>query len=141
VIRGRFSIGSLVIGSLFGFADLCYATKPCPPSPCVNESNQFDEAACRAKSDWIAVGTISNVVHKREGQPTNKDFATFTLRVQKWELGGKNQSDKLTFRVGWCENQQELPADTSGLFRFYGTLKPAPVSGSQQYYYFEAVKK
>jgi hypothetical protein len=141
LIRGRFSIGSLVIGCLFGFADLCHATKPCPPSPCVDEYNKFDEAACRAKSDWIAVGTIANVVHKREGQPTNKDFATFTLRVQKWEMGGKNQSDKLTFKVGWCENQQELPADTSGLFRFYGTLKPAPVSGSKQYYYFEALKR
>ena len=139
--RSRVSIGSLVIGCLFWFSDLCNATKPCPPSPCVNEYNHFDEALCRAKSDWVAVGTISNVVHKREGQPTNRDFATFTLRVQKWEMGGKNQSDRLNFQVGWCENQQELPTDTSGLFRFCGTLQPAPVSGSKQYYYFEASKR
>ena len=140
MIRRRVSIGSLVIGCLLGVADLCHATKPCPPSPCVNENNQFNEAACREKSDWVAVGTISNVVHQREGQPTNKDFAKFTLQVKKWEMGGNNQSDILNFQVGWCENQQELPTDTSGLFRFYGTLKPGPVSGSAQYYYFEALR-
>ncbi len=48
---------------------------------------------------------------------------------------------ELIFKIGWCENQKELPADTSGRFRFYGTYKSAPVSGSNQYYYFEALNK
>ena len=25
------------------------------------------------------------------------------------------------FRVGWCENGRELPKETAGRFRFYGT--------------------
>lgn len=118
-----------------------HATKPCAPSPCLNNDLQFDEVTCRDKSDWIAVGTISAVRHYRESEPTNKDFAKFTLRVKEWEKGGEGMSRRLRFQVGWCENQQELPVDTSGLFRFYGAFTPTPVSNGLQYYYFETLKK
>ena len=117
-----------------------YATKPCSPSPCMNEKYQINEALCREKSDWIAIGTLSNIVHDLQGMPTNKDFAKFTLIVKEWEKGGNGQGE-LKFKVGWCENQQELPKDTSGLFRFYGTYELAPVSQGMQYYYFEALKE
>ena len=116
------------------------ATKPCPPSPCMDEHAQFDLKKCRSVSDWIAVGTISHIKHKKEGPPTNKDFAEFTLDVIKWEKGGENLGKKLRFKVGWCYNQDELPSNTAGLFKFYGTYQLEPINDSLQYYYFEQLK-
>ena len=140
MIPGRFVKATLIILGIHTFSCLGHATKPCAPSPCLDENHRFDEVACRAASDWIAIGEISNIVHKHEGPPTNKDFARFELRVRKWEKGEKNRRNKLYFQVGWCENQQELPADISGLFRFYGPDQPAPIAGGAQYFYFEPLK-
>lgn len=141
-LRRTKSIAAITVTVLVPLlVSLGHATKPCSPSPCLNANNEFDQAACWAKSDWVAVGHISKVVHRPEQEPTNKDFARFSFRVVRWEKGGKGRDRELNFEVGWCENQKELPANTSGKFRFYGKHQPAPVSGSDQYYYFEALKE
>lgn len=75
-------------------------------------------------SAWIAVGTIADVTHQVEGPPLAKDFASFTLKVERWEKGADPNVTEMRFQVGWCENSQELPRDLSPWFRFYGTGAP-----------------
>ena len=62
------------------------STKPCPPPPCESHG-KLDPEKCQTLAAWVAVGTISNVVHHEQGPPLSKDFAEFTLTVQKWEKG------------------------------------------------------
>lgn len=111
------------------------ATKPCPPSPCAS-SGQFDRVKCRQLADWVAAGVITDVIHHPEGHPLWKDFAEFTFHVQSWEKGSGKQGQEIRFRVGWCDNRQELPKDISGSFRFYGMTATA---GGNQYLHFERV--
>ena len=111
------------------------ATKPCESSPCQAPSGELDRPRCQQLAAWVAVGSISSVVHHREGPPTLKDFAEFTFRVQRWEKSTGQVGQKFRFKVGWCDNRQELPKDTSGLFRFFGTTSTP--DGKPGYLFFE----
>jgi len=95
---------------------LIISTKPCPAPECKGES-------CRAKADYVALGTITNVVHHPEPAPLLKDFAEFTLVVTKCEKG--TCPKEIKYRVGWCTNARTLPADTKGEFIFYGKKSSA----------------
>jgi hypothetical protein len=132
----------LIILSLLMLPRPLLATKPCPPSPCLDKNGKLDDEKCRVVSEWIAVGTITKIKHDRKGYPLNKDFAEFTLNVIQWEKGDcKKLGKKLRFKVGWCQNQFELPKETGGLFRFYGTYQTEPIYNGLQYYYFERIKE
>ncbi len=64
-----------------------FATKPCPQSPCFNQS-RFDKAKCTSAADWIATGKIRKVIHNVMGEPLNTDFASFTfiLKAQQGKI-------------------------------------------------------
>ncbi len=91
-------------------------------------------------SAWVAVGTIEDVVHHETGPPLLKDFAEFTFRVQRWEKGSSPDGQKIRFRVGWCQNSQTLPKDTSGPFRFFGLALPKDSSTLPEYLHFEKLE-
>ncbi len=111
------------IGWGVGFAVLllagtAHSTKPCPPPPCASE----DAACWEREASWIAVGTVTDVERRPYGKPLMKDFADFVLRVKDWEKGPSDrQAKQLLMQVGWCNSPKQLPADTVGTFRFYGT--------------------
>ena len=127
----------LALGASPGVA---LGTKPCPPPPCESKGGSFDAVKCRDLAAWIAVGTISNVVHHEQGPPLSKDFAEFTFTVQTWEKGTGQAGQTIAFRVGWCENSQTLPRETSGPFRFFGHQLPADPALPSQYLHFEPVR-
>jgi hypothetical protein len=108
------------------------ATKPCLPSPCETTGGTIDRAKCQRLADWIVTGTITSVVHHEQGYPLLKDFAEFTFTVQTWEKGNGKIGREFRFQVGWCENSQPLPKDTSAhsgslVFPYPRTL-PSPTS-------------
>lgn len=115
-------------------------TKPCPPSPCLLPNGALDRAACRDLASWVAIGTIKNVVHHEAGPPLLKDFAEFTFKVERWEKGSGPKDREIRFRVGWCQNSQVLPRDTSGSFRFFGLALPKDSSSSAEYLQFERLE-
>ncbi len=111
-----------------------FATKPCPPSPCVTQS-QFDKEKCVAASNWIATGEVKKVIHNYSGEPLNKDFASFIFFVKTQEKGKEPVHKELHFTVGWCDNPKPLPKDTSGLFRFYGITYKSMANKTDKYEY------
>ena len=113
------------------------ATKPCPPDPCRSPSGSVDAGKCRELAAWVAVGEIVDVVHHEAGPPLQKDFAEFTLRISSWEKAADSRPVVLRFRVGWCDNAQEIPKDHAGKFRFYGLPLPLDPSLPHQYLAFE----
>ena len=94
---------------------------------------------CNEGSAWIAQGTISNVTHHYEGQPTNKDFAEFTFTVRRWEKKSIGAPEEMRFTVGWCVNQQELPPRTNGVFRMFGIVQEVGGKTMPRYLYLESV--
>ena len=113
------------------------ATKPCLPAPCDAPGGGADLKKCEAIADWIAVGTVTNVVRHEQGPPLSKDFAEFTFVVKSWEKGAGKAGLEIRFQVGWCENTRPLPKDTWGLFRFFGRAFPKDPSVPNQYLHFE----
>ena len=133
----RFFIRCAAFFALAGISVSALATKPCMPGPCVGSGGGIDIRQCERIADWIAVGTISEVVHHEMGFPLLKDFAEFTFTAQSWEKGEGRVGQEIRFKVGWCENTRPLPKDTSGSFRFFGkTLATAPPF-LNQYIHFE----
>lgn len=128
----------LLAGFLVG-TPVAQATKPCALSPCENSSGQFERARCEAQADWIAQGTIDDVLHHREGPPTGKDFAQFTFTPTRWEKKLESSRRIFHFTVGWCDNRQQLPRVTSGLFRVFGVASKTGASGSDHYLYLEPI--
>lgn len=116
-----------------------HSTKPCPPSPCENAAGRFNRAKCESNADWIALGTVTGVAHRREGHPTGKDFAEFTFTPRVWEKKAKDASRIFRFTVGWCDNRQELPARTTGMFRVFGLDPKAGASKEPSYLHLEPV--
>ncbi len=112
----RFVVGlGLVLG-----ADAAQATKPCPESVCY-PMTRFDEPACTAAAAWIFTGKIIKVVDHPTGEPTFKNFAEFTVQIDRWEKHPpKDPPRTITFRVGWCKNGRVLPDKRTGRFRFWG---------------------
>ena len=137
--RARIVAAAVAAGSCFLLAPGAHATKPCPPAPCDGPTGKFDRSSCEALADWVAEGIITKVVHHREGPPLAKDFAEFTFSVRRWEKKARGVGAELRFKVGWCENQQELPADTSGTFRFFGKATASQLSRGSVYLHFERV--
>jgi hypothetical protein len=132
------TLGAILI--LLGVTALslpAFATKPCLPSPCEAKGGAIDVAKCQALADWIATGTITGVVHHVQGDPLFKDFAEFTFTVQTLEKGTGMAGREIRFQVGWCENSQPLPKDTSGTFRMFGLPLPKDASVPKQYLRFE----
>ena len=123
-MRRRFRLIRLAVVLLLIVTSPAAGTKPCPPSPCLLENGTLDRARCTDLAAWVAVGTIENVVHHEAGPPLLKDFAEFTFRARKWEKGSGHDGQRIRFRVGWCQNAQALPKDTSGAFRFFGLPLP-----------------
>lgn len=113
------------------------ATKPCPPSPCFDSTGKVNIAKCFEAASWVAVGKIIEVQHHPEGYPLNKDFATFVFVIDRWEKGEQRNAQKISFKVGRCDNAQEIPEDTSGLFRLYGIGTPGSTADAPKYLYFE----
>jgi hypothetical protein len=116
-------------------ASSVFATEPCLRSPCEDSSGSLVRSKCFEAAAWVAVGTISKVVHHAEGPPLSKDFAEFTFTARRWEKGKGKAGQTYRFRVGWCENQQELPKDTTVLFRVFGTSPGA--QGEPRYLFLE----
>ncbi len=131
--RGRRSV--LAMGIRLLQPNAIRATKPCPPSPCPEPSGALARSRCSEAAEWIAVGVVSRVVHHREGPPLSKDFAEFTFTVKRWEKGAGKTGQKIRFQVGWCDNQQELPNDTSVPFRIFGAA--AGPQGEPRYLFLE----
>ncbi len=104
---------------------LALATKPCPARECEGRT-------CAMLADVVVEGRITQVVHHPNGEPLFKDFAEFTLVVDK-VLKGKAPS-KYRFRVGWCTNARALPEDTTGAYTFYLRV---PDAGEVTYLDFE----
>jgi hypothetical protein len=117
-----------------------FATKPCLPSPCETKGGTIDVARCQSLADWIAIGTITNVIHHEQGAPLFKDFAEFTFTVQTSEKGTNMVGREIRFQVGWCENSQPLPKDTSGRFRIFGLPLPKDASVPNRYLHFEPLE-
>ncbi|MDT8405363.1 hypothetical protein [Sulfuriflexus sp.] len=115
------------------------ATKTCPPSPCFEDS-RFSSKMCEAVSDWVAIGSIENIIHDPQGEPLLKDFASFTFKIKSWEKGADKDLDMIRFKVGWCSNRQELPEDTSGLFRLYGKRYVIDEQSTYEYLYIDRFK-
>lgn len=130
----------LCFGYILCTALFANATKPCPPHPCKDSSGVFQEAKCRAAADWVAIGTITSVVHDRQGHPLNKDFASFIFKPTKWEKGEQVQTTEISYKVGWCSNRTELPADLQQKFRFYGVSSDGS-RGENLYLEFRPVRK
>lgn len=125
-------------------SNYAFATKPCHPNKCFSHHPyQFDRKKCEDASDWIAIGRIKSIVHNYKGRPLNKDFASFTFIVETWEKGEDPIQEELHFTVGWCHNSQQLPKDTSGLFRFYGIIYKSEHDKTKEhrYLYFEPLEK
>lgn len=119
-------------------AATAHATKPCNQPPCwiAAEDAVQSREQCRAVADWVAVGTISEVERHPMGHPVNKDFARFTFNVVRWEHGNAGRN-VMHFTVGWCHNRRELPPNTAGEFRFYGSDARDPYTSGPTYYDFE----
>jgi len=130
---GRQSV--LAIGIFLLPPSALLPTEPCPSSPCQEPSGALTRSRCNEAAEWIAVGDISEVVHHKQGPPLSKDFAEFTFTVKRWEKGTGKTGRKLRFHVGWCDNQQELPKDTSSPFRVFGA-PPGP-NGEPRYLFLE----
>src|SRR5260370_3868091 len=96
------------------------ATEPCLRSPCDDSSGSLGRSKCVEAATWVAVGAVSNVVHHPAGAPLSEDFAAFTFTVRRWEKGKGQANQKYRFKVGWGENQHELPKDTTLPFRASG---------------------
>jgi hypothetical protein len=111
------------------------ATPPCPSSPCYR-AGKFDAARCEAASDWMALGTIKNLVHHKAGYPLMKDFATFTFVVDRWVRGRDRKMKEIPFTVGWCRNGEEMTGDY-GYFMFWGKNKPKTPNAEWEYLHFE----
>jgi hypothetical protein len=122
--RWRWAAALGVTGVLL--AGTANATKPCPAPPC-----EPDDAACWERhASWVAVGTITDVRRRPQGMPLMKDLADFVLRVKDWEkTHGERRPMQLAMRVGWCDSPKQLPVDTVGTFRFYGTSMAAASDG------------
>src|SRR5437867_4238689 len=129
-------ITSLTLAVVLAAVVAVHATKPCPEQPFINHKGEFDRDKCAQLSSWIAVGTITDVTHHPAGMPMNKDFSDFTFVIGKWEKGEVKDLKKIHFTVGWCNNRQEVPADVSGMFRFYGPALPEKMENAE-YFYFE----
>lgn len=127
----------LAIGICLVQASAIRATKPCPTSPCQEESGALARSRCSEAAEWVAVGVVSGVIRHREGSPLSKDFAEFTFTVKRWEKGASKAGRKIRFQVGWCDNQQELPRDTSTPFRVFGA-PPGP-QGEARYLFLEPI--
>lgn len=125
----------LAVALLASLPTLAQATKPCPASACAGADGSIDAARCRDVASWIAVGAVAGVEHHFEGPPLAKDFATFTLKVERWEKGSYANVLEMPFQVGWCDNFEELPRDVSGSLRFYGTGTPG--SADARYLHIE----
>ncbi len=118
-----------------------FATKMCPPEPpCFDPDHKFNSDKCTQTSDWVAVGKIEDVIDDKIGDPLNKNFAKFKFKVIRWEKAPSEDSEEkiIEFKIGWCENWQELPSDTSGLFRFYGQNKSKQYK-DRIFFYFEKI--
>ena len=137
--RARIVAAAVAAGWCVLLTPGAHATKPCPPAPCNGPTGKLDRPSCEALADWVAEGIITTVVHHREGPPLAKDFAEFTFSVRRWEKKANGVGAELRFKVGWCENRQELPADTSGTFRFFGKTAASQLSGGSVYLHFERV--
>lgn len=137
--RTRIVAAGFVLAGSLVWTPSILGTKPCPPSPCEKASGQFDRAACEAAAAWIAQGTITKVVHHREGPPLAKDFAEFTFRIERWEKKADGVDPRLRFKVGWCDNRQELPARTDGSFRVFGLLPGTGTAREPRYLFVEPV--
>ena len=111
------------------------ATEPCLRSPCEDSYGSLVRSRCVEAAAWVAVGAVSNVVHHPEGPPLSKDFAEFTFTVRRWEMGKGQANQRYRFKVGWCENQQVLPKDTTVPFRVFGTSPGA--QGEPRYLFLE----
>jgi hypothetical protein len=129
----------IMLASLLLAALSARATKPCSPSPCLDSAGRLDVSKCLDAASWVAVGKIIRVQHHPEGPPLAKDFATFILSINRWEKGEFKNIHEIQFKVGWCDNAQELPNDTSGLFRLYGIGVPGSESTPAAYLYIERV--
>lgn len=103
---------------MVGVPSICWATKPCGGNKCRTPAGQFDAVRCRDAADWVAVGSIREVLRHPERFPLNKDLSEFVFVPEFWEKG--TLRGRLRFKVGWCENSTEVPEDHSGKFRFYG---------------------
>ncbi len=117
--------------------NLACATKACLPSPCEGRTGGPDYEKCWNAAAWVAVGTVSDVVHHKQGDPLHKDFAEFTFNVQSWEKGAEPGTKKMRLQVGWCESPVPLPPNTDGPFRFYGPAAPADPTVRREYLYFQ----
>jgi hypothetical protein len=53
----------------------------------------------------------------------------------RWEKCTGKMGQEFRFKVGWCDNQQQLPRDTSGWFRFFGTTSSS--ESQSRYLFFE----
>jgi hypothetical protein len=135
VVAIRNALALLVALLLSACAGEAHATKPCPPSPCQAPSGQLDRPKCLEAAAWVAVGTVTEVIRHPEGPPLSKDFAEFTFTVTGWEKGTGKVGQRFRFKVGWCENQQELPNDTSVPLRVFGASPSA--SGASRYMFLE----
>jgi hypothetical protein len=135
----RLQTAVLFLSCLF-VASSGFATKPCPGSPCESPHGTFDRARCESLADWVAAGSISEVVHHPAGPPMLKDFAEFTFTIRRVEKGDVKAGQILKFRVGWCQNAQTLPPDTSGEFRFFGLPLPKDPAYQNEYLYFTPVE-
>jgi hypothetical protein len=112
------------------------AVKPCPPGPCEGPGGVCDRERCQGLADWIATGTISEVIH-HPVERFKKDFAEFTFTVGQVEKGSVKPGQKLRFQVGWCSNDRGLPKETGGTFRFYGKNLPKDPADGNEYLDFE----
>jgi hypothetical protein len=117
-----------------------FATEPCLPSPCTGTGGSVDTAKCSRLAEWVATGTITSVVHHKQGDPVFKDFAEFTFTVKASEKGAMVVGRQIRFQVGWCQNWLALPKNTSGIFRFFGLPLPADATLPNQYLFFEPVQ-
>jgi hypothetical protein len=135
-VRRRYLPAAVVFSSVL-LSGSAAATKLCPPDPCRSPSGSLDAGKCRDLAAWIAVGEIVDVVHHEQGPPLQKDFAEFTLRISTWEKRADSQPAELRFRVGWCDNAQEVPRDHAGTFRFFGLPLPSDPTRPNQYLAFE----
>jgi hypothetical protein len=123
--------------SILAWGSGAYATKPCPQAPCHDASHRFNRSQCEQLADWVAEGRIAAVVHHPEGPPLSKDFAEFTFRITRFAKRAQGVGPEVRFRVGWCDNRQELPLNTTGVFRFFGLVSNPAAPGQPGYLYFE----
>lgn len=132
----------IVIVCSLGIAAPSGATKPCPESVCYPQTT-FDRPACERAAAWIAVGRIVKVVDHPTGEPTFKNFAEFTVEIDRWEKGKPASAPKrVQFRVGWCKNGRTLPEhpkDRQAPMRFYGA--GSPNAAEPEYLWFAPISE